>query len=138
MEIPADLFLLLQQTLDESIEKGVERLDLLVYNPGTDSVREVVSSGYLSSHGLVHSSAANCRIDDAVLKYIMMFNKGELRDFSIDGVRIEGSKRYKVIPHHTHPLPDQDIFPSKEDSNEIIERGGAPAVIVSSLRARKE
>tara|TARA_Y100000310_G_C20656722_1_gene802353 strand:- start:1270 stop:1827 length:558 start_codon:yes stop_codon:yes gene_type:complete len=121
MEIREDFLSILERTLDESIEEGLERMGWLLYYPDTDSADVMISAEDLRSLGIVLSSPDRSRVQDEILQAIKGFNNL--------------STRSKIIPYHTHPLPDHNIYPSTEDRAEI-QRWNAPAVVVGSKKAR--
>lgn len=141
MKIREYIILHLESILDESISREKELMALLMYDPNNDLVRGIVMPEYLKREGSINYTSKECTIDDSILSDIRKFNAGDLKEFYIGEVNIGDKKLWfdfnglKVIPYHAYPLEGQDIFPSKDDMNEI-RKWNAPAVIVASKDAK--
>ena len=137
----------LYATLYNSISQGKELVSLLIYRPNNDPkdgiVQGIVLSEILENEKVIQfSSDSECMVNESLLEKIKKFNMGELKELYIGKIKI-GSKALgsdfagvEIIPYHTHPLIDQDIFSSKEDINEIKQRWGSSAIITASRKAR--
>ena len=144
MKIPSWMLPVLNDTLEHSVAEGRERLGLLDYNQRTGIVTVIVPAELLKQSGVTHSSTQECLLDDRVLEDIRQFNLGQIDTVHIGSVTLRDTSRYqtkpgesKIVPYHTHPLEDMDIFPSKEDLA-YMARMGAPAVVVGSKKARDQ
>lgn len=132
-------------TLDDSISSEEELMDLLVYNPHSKKrlVEGRVPHNLLKDRGLIDCSSKKCKIATSLWENIKRFNDGDSNEFYVGDSKIIEKRLWydptglKIVPYHVHPLEDQEIFPSKEDMNEI-RRWSAPFVVVGSKKARDE
>ena len=142
MKVTKEILSVLEETLNNSINEGMEKAGLLTYNPVNDTIIGIIPAEYLQNFKLNYGLELESGIDSGLLEEIKNFNSGGVDKLLIGNAIIERKNsmwkdfnHIKIIPYHIHPLDDLDIFPSREDVR-YSEKFGAPAVVVGSKKAR--
>lgn len=134
MKIPGRIHQQLFAILQESMRCKVEIGGLLLYDPSSDSVRDIIRPADVQECGQFYADQNRILFDEELYKRIQDFNARKVDQIDI------GQKKYHcsdgvLIDYHTHPLPGQTITSSEEDTQYAIIGMGAGSELILSADA---
>ncbi len=121
---------ILEETLYRARDAGVEMGSFGLYLPAEDRILEVIPPWELPEGTVAERSAGKLRFTEKLVEQVARFNSEDMAEITIGPYQFHGNG-VKLMGYHTHPLPEHEATPSKEDANELNRRK-CPLEIVAS------